>query len=67
MKSVKVFLRDAFVGFCFWTLALSPVMLFLLGLNWEQYLSWLWVQAVFGPPLGGLSAWVFRRINGKVT
>lgn len=63
--SLKRFVRDAFVGFTFWTLALSPVMLFVVGLSFSQFISWLGLQAVLGPPLGGLSAWVFRQVNGE--
>ena len=62
---VKVFLRDALVGFAYWTLVLSPIMLLVVKLNLPQFLSWLGLQAVLGPPLGALSAWVFRRVNGK--
>lgn len=63
MSRAKRFLRDALVGFCFWTLVLSPVMLFVVRLDLPQFISWLGLQAVLGPPLGGLSAWVFRRIE----
>jgi len=55
------FLRDGVVGFVYWTLALTPIMLLVVQLDGNQYTSWLVLQAVLGPPLGALSAWVFRR------
>lgn len=64
--SLKRFVRDAFVSFVFWTGSLTPFMLLVLRVDLSQYLMWFLLQASLGPPLGAVSARLFRRIEKGV-
>lgn len=57
---VRLFLRDAVISFFFWSMTLTPYMIFVVKVNLTQYMAWLGMQAILVPPLGALSAMVFR-------
>lgn len=65
MTSIKKFLRDAIIAFIFWTLTLTPYMILIVRTNPEQYLAWVLMQAILVPPLGAISAILFRWIDKK--
>ena len=62
---VKRFLRDAMIAFIYWTLTLTPYMILVVRTNLEQYLAWVLMQALLVPPLGAVSAILFRWIDRK--
>ena len=45
----KRFAVEALMGFILWTLLLTPYMLWVTNLTWDQYCSWLVMQAVIIP------------------
>lgn len=67
---IKQFLRDAVVSFFFWTITLTPYMIFVIKVDTSQYMTWIGMQIVLVPPLGALSAvvfrWVDRRMKGDI-
>ena len=55
IKNVKRFLVEALAGFIFWTVALTPYMLFVVKVTFEQYVSWIGMQLILVPPIAPLS------------
>jgi hypothetical protein len=64
-KNVKKFVRDAVISFLFWTGALTPYMWLVVRIDLSQYLAWISMQALIMPPLGAISAILFRWIDKK--
>ena len=64
-QKIKRFLRDAIVAFIFWTATLTPYMFLVVRVNLTQYLAWISMQAILVPPLGAVSALVFRWIDRR--
>lgn len=66
MNKVVRFLRDALIAFVFWTVTLSPYMIFVVKTTAQQYWAWVGMQLILVPPLGGLFAIIFRWIDKKI-
>jgi len=62
---IKLFLRDAVIAFFFWSITLTPYMIFVVQVNLTQYIAWIGMQAVLVPPLGAISAIVFRLFDAR--
>lgn len=52
---VEKFLAKALAGFIFWTVVLTPYMLFVVRVTFEQYVSWIGMQFILVPPLAPFS------------
>lgn len=55
--TIKKYLLQAVVGFALWTGFLTPYMLFVTRVTFEQYLFWLLMQAILVPLIAPI---VFR-------
>ena len=53
----KVFLLQAFAGFFYWTVILTPYMVFIVGVDWLQYFKWLGMELILIPPFVSGSIW----------
>lgn len=60
---MKKFLYDALISFVYWTVCLTPYILWVVGVDSGQYVSWVVMQAVIVPPLGGLFAMLLRWVD----
>ena len=56
-------MKDAFVAFVFWTLTLTPYMIFIVKVNLQQYIAWIGMQAILVPPLGAIFSIIARKIK----
>ncbi len=56
-------LRDAVLAFVYFTVLLTPYVLWVVHMTWDQYLAWLAMQTVLVPPLGAGFAWLLRRVD----
>ena len=65
-KKVKKFLVEALAGFIFWTVALTPYMLFIVKVTFKQYLSWIGMQLILVPPLAPFSAQFINWLRNKL-
>ena len=61
----KRFARDAVISLVFWVATLTPFMVFFVRVNFQQYLSWIVTEIITAPPLGALSAVIFRKLDEK--
>jgi hypothetical protein len=55
--TIKKYLLQAVVGFALWTAFLTPYMLFVTRVTFDQYLFWLLMQAILVPLIAPI---VFR-------
>ena len=55
LNKIKQVLLEALGGFIFWTGFLTPYMVFIVGVEPNQYLKWFLMQLVIVPPLAPLS------------
>jgi hypothetical protein len=62
-KALKQILIDALASFVFFTATLSPYMIFIVGVNLQQYLAWLGMQVTIVPPLGIIYSEIARRLK----
>ncbi len=65
MNKIIKFARDAIIAMVFWTITLTPYMFLVVQVNLEQYISWVSMQGFIVPPLGAISAWLFRWVDKK--
>jgi len=65
-KKIKKFLLEALAGFIFWTGCLTLYMIFVVKVNFTQYLGWISMQALLVPPLAPFSVrfinWFVKRV-----
>ena len=61
MKLKKI-IMESLTGFIIWTILLSPYMIFVVKTTFEQYVSWVGMQAILVP----LIAPIVFRITKKV-
>jgi len=54
---MRTFLLQALAGFLFWTIALTPYMVFIVKTTWKQYMKWMLMELILIPPLAPLSVW----------
>jgi hypothetical protein len=62
---IKQFIKDMIISFVYWTLALSPYMIFVVKTTLEQYIAWVGMQAILVPPLGAIYSIIARRLKSK--
>jgi len=60
---LKQFIKDAVISFIYWTLTLTPYMLFVVKASFEQYVAWVGMQAILVPPLGAIFSIIVRKIK----
>ena len=60
---VKQFIKDAVVSFIYWTLTLTPYMIFVVKTNLQQYIAWVGMQAILVPPLGAVFSIIARKLK----
>lgn len=65
LEKIKQVGIDAIVAFLFWTLTLTPYMIFVVGTDLQQYIAWAGMQAFLVPPLGAIFAWICRKIKRR--
>ena len=63
VKIVKQFIIDAIVGFLYFTLILTPYMIFIVKTSVDQYIAWLLMQAILVPPLSAGFSIIARKIK----
>ena len=61
----KKAILSAVVGSIVWTLALTPYVVFAVGMKLEQYLSWLLMEFILVPPIAPLVFWVTEKVLKK--
>lgn len=62
MNRIKRVLKDALLGFVYFTAVLTPYMVFVVNVNMEQYLAWVGMQLILVPPASAGFAWILRRV-----
>lgn len=62
-QRLKKVVFEALIGFVLWTAILTPYVLFVTQMTFNQYLSWLLMQAIIVPPV----AVVVLRITNRFT
>ncbi|MBU3897049.1 MAG: hypothetical protein KJ697_03915 [Nanoarchaeota archaeon] len=63
IKFLKQFVKDAIVSFLFWTITLTPYMIFVVGTTMDQYIAWVGMQAILVPPLGAVFSIIARKLK----
>jgi len=62
---VVQFVKDAVISFFYWTIALTPYMIFVVKTTMDQYVAWVGMQAILVPPLGAVFSIIARKIKSK--
>ena len=65
IKFIKQFIKDAIFSFIYWTVALSPDMIFVVKISLDQYIAWIAMQAILVPPLGAIFSILVRKLKSK--
>ena len=65
-EKIKIFLVEALAGFIFWTVALTPYMLFIVKVTFKQYLGWIGMQLILVPPLASFSVRFIVWLRNKL-
>lgn len=63
VEFLKQFLKDAVISFLYWTLTLTPYMVFVVKTDFQQYIAWVGMQAVLVPPLGAVFSIIARKLK----
>ncbi|MDP2909299.1 MAG: hypothetical protein Q8N77_05835 [Nanoarchaeota archaeon] len=63
IEFLKQFLKDAVISFLYWTLTLTPYMVFVVKTDFQQYIAWVGMQAILVPPLGAVFSIIARRLK----
>lgn len=63
IEFLKQFLKDAVISFLYWTLTLTPYMIFVVKTDFQQYVAWVGMQAILVPPLGAVFSIIARRLK----
>jgi len=65
-KTLVKFAIEAFCGFVLWTLALTPYMIMVTKVTFEQYISWVIMEAVLVPPIAiivvNATNWIVKKV-----
>jgi membrane protein DedA with SNARE-associated domain len=61
----KKFSLEAICGFSLWTAFLTPYMIFVTQVTFEQYLTWIGMQAILVPPISIVVVGLTNRIVGR--
>jgi len=60
---LKQLVKDAVISFLYWTLALTPYMVFIVKTDFQQYVRWVGMQAILVPPLGAVFSIMIRKLK----
>lgn len=60
---LRQFVKDAVISFLYWTLTLTPYMVFVVKTDFQQYVKWVSMQAILVPPLGAVFSIIIRKIK----
>ncbi len=60
---LKQFVKDAVVSFLYWTLVLTPYMVFVVKTDSRRYVKWVGMQAILVPPLGAVFSIIARKLK----
>ena len=60
---MRNFLRDSILAFIWFTACLTPYMIWIVGLDRDEYLAWLVMQLVLVPLIGGGYAQIVKRLK----
>lgn len=60
---MKQFLKDAVFSFVYWTVVLTPYMIFVVHTTRSQYVTWIGMQLILVPPLGAIFAILVRKLK----
>ena len=67
--SARKFLLEALAGFIFWTVILSPYMIFVVKVDVSQYWKWAIMQIILIAPFAPFSikfiGWFVKKIGNK--
>lgn len=63
IEFLKQFLKDAVISFLYWTLTLTPYMVFVVKTDFQQYMAWVGMQAILVPPLGAVFSIIARKLK----
>lgn len=63
VEFLKQFLKDAVISFLYWTLTLTPYMVFVVKTDFQQYIAWVGMQAILVPPLGAVFSIIARKLK----
>lgn len=61
----KRMLIEALCGFVFWTLFLTPYMVFVTKMSLEQYISWIGMQLILVPPISIVVMYLTNKVLEK--
>lgn len=68
-EAIKKIALEALGGFIFWTVTLTPYMLFVVRVDFTQYVRWVGMGLIIMPLLAPLSIkfmnWFVNRFRGK--
>lgn len=65
-KGIMIALLEALLGFILWTVILTPYVLLVTQMTWEQYLSWLAMEAIIVPPVAVIVVKVTNKITSHI-
>ena len=65
LEFIKQFVKDAVVSFLYWTIALTPYMVFIVKTSFDQYVAWVAMQAILVPPLGAVFSIIARKMKNR--
>ncbi|MCX6764389.1 MAG: hypothetical protein NTU58_01640 [Candidatus Nealsonbacteria bacterium] len=60
---IKQFIKDAITSFVYWTVVLTPYMIFIVKIDFKQYIAWISMQAILLPPLGAVFSIIVRKLK----
>lgn len=63
---IMKFLVQAIMGFILWTLILTPYMILVTGVTFDQYIFWLLMQGVIVPPASIIVAHFTDKVYSKI-
>lgn len=58
---IKKYLLQALAGFVYWTIGLTPYMIFVVRVSASQYWKWVSMQLIISPILSPTSVWFINR------
>ena len=61
-KDIVRFILSAIVGAVFWTASLTPYMVFVVKMRWDQIPQWIAMQFMIIPPLAPIAVWIDKKV-----
>lgn len=63
---IMKFLVQAIMGFFLWTLILTPYMVIVIGITFDQYILWLLASVLISPPASIIVAYFTDKVYSKL-